>query len=49
MDRHRLGNPKNEETKSRAAAKNKENPIRNTISKSREDQEFLNMFPIKFL
>ena len=43
MDRHRLGNPKNEETKSQKKKKNKENPISDTVYLLQNENDVLRM------
>ena len=43
MDRHRLGNPKNEDARGRGAAKNKENPISDTVYLLQNENDVLRM------
>ena len=43
MDRHRLANTKNDDSKGRAAAKNKENPISDTVYLLQNENDVLRM------
>jgi hypothetical protein len=43
MDRHRLGSSKNEEARGRGVAKNKENPISDTVYLLQNENDVLRM------